>query len=162
MSLFMKFIIFITRIFTLFSEQNFTSDSSINIPWVNFEFWIELRKWNFDSKFSSNEMSNFGVEPAWKTSWKRFEWIIMIRHISIQRSMRSILNFNVRPFIFIKTPLWKPFGAIQYRKLKMKLIFFILEVVLAQKEMSIEEAKNWKQPTYWEAMTQVGFQSCIN
>ena len=162
MSLFMKFIIFITRIFTLFSEQNFTSDSSINIPWVNFEFWIELRKWNFDSKFSSNEMSNFGVEPAWKTSWKRFEWIIMIRHISIQRSMRSILNFHVRPFIFIKTPLWKPFGAIHYRKLKMKLNFFILEVVLAQKEMSIEEAKNWKQPTYWEAMTQAGFQSCIN
>ena len=42
----------------------------------------------------------------------------------------------------------------------MKLNFFILEVVLAQKEMSIEEAKNWKQPTYWEAMTQVGFQMC--
>ena len=39
----------------------------------------------------------------------------------------------------------------------MKLNFFILEVVLAQKEMSPEEAKNWKQPTYWEAMTQVGF-----
>ena len=43
----------------------------------------------------------------------------------------------------------------------MKLNFFILEVVLAQKEMSPEEAKNWKQPTYWEAMTQVGFQNCI-
>ena len=41
----------------------------------------------------------------------------------------------------------------------MKLNFFILEVVLAQKEMSLEEAKNWKQPTYWEAMTQVGFQN---
>ena len=43
----------------------------------------------------------------------------------------------------------------------MKLNFFILEVVLAQKEMSLEEAKNWKQPTYWEAMTQVGFQNFI-
>ena len=44
----------------------------------------------------------------------------------------------------------------------MKLNFFILEVVLAQKEMSIEEAKNWKQPTYWEAMTQAGFQSYLS
>ena len=43
----------------------------------------------------------------------------------------------------------------------MKLNFFILEVVLAQKEMSPEEAKNWKQPTYWEAMNQVGFQNYI-
>ena len=43
----------------------------------------------------------------------------------------------------------------------MKLNFFILEVVLAQQEMSLEEAKNWKQPTYWEAMIQVGFQNCI-
>ena len=43
----------------------------------------------------------------------------------------------------------------------MKLHFFILEVVLAQKEMSHEEAKNWKQPTYWEAMTQVGIQNYI-
>ena len=38
---------------------------------------------NWGIGISSNEMSNFGVEPAWKTSWKRFEWIIMIRHISI-------------------------------------------------------------------------------
>ena len=45
----------------------------------------------------------------------------------------------------------------------MKLNFVILEVVFAQKssEMSFEEPKNWKQPTYWEAMTQVGFQFYI-
>ena len=42
----------------------------------------------------------------------------------------------------------------------MKLSFLILEVVLSNTstEMSVEEAKNWKQPTYWEAMSQVGFQ----
>ena len=42
----------------------------------------------------------------------------------------------------------------------MKLSFLILEVVLGntQTEMGMEEAKNWKQPTYWEAMSQVRFQ----
>ena len=42
----------------------------------------------------------------------------------------------------------------------MKLSFLILEVALSNTptEMSMEEAKNWKQPTYWEAMFQLRFQ----
>ena len=49
-----------------------------------------------------NKMSNFDVET--KTSWKRF---FMIRHISIQASMRSILNFHIRPIIFYKNSTLK-------------------------------------------------------
>ena len=76
--------------------------------------------------------------------------------------MRSILNFHVRPIIFYKNSTLKAFWSNSIPEVKNETdFFFILEVVLAQKEMSPEEAKNWKQPTYWEAMTQVGFQSCI-
>ena len=79
----------------------------------------------------------------------------------------KVIAFNIIFYItdwpFYRNPHWKPSGAIQYRKLEMKLNFLILEVFSAQKslEISLEEIKNWKQPTYWEAMSQVGFQSDI-
>ena len=79
---------------------------------------------NWGIGISSSEMSNFGVDPAWKTSWKRFEWIIMIRHISIQRSMRSILNFHVWPIIFYKNSTLKAFWSNSIPEIKNETEFF--------------------------------------
>ena len=74
--------------------------------------------------WTSNKMSNFGVELAWKTSWKRFEWIIMIRHISIQTSMLSILNFHIRPIIFYKKSTLKAFWSNSIPEVKNEADFF--------------------------------------